>query len=686
MKKNSIFNVTQDKKEILKKILENMIKSRPRGEVVLHPYYNPGKIISKRYAGGPLKVNFKEIFINAEENDFAYFKTNIYTNEEHTVAVTVKGFADVYYKDELILQNREEKNKTVDVDIKEGENELLIKVYCKNGIFGFEMSVSPPPFPGMWSNDYLMWNRITSPVPEFAQEEGFIVSPLYKAGEQKKWDGKERVYPPKEKGDSKVDFTALYGLKEGKYAIALTYCKKDGIFKIDNAENNIIYVNTNKAENGCRVQKNDKITIVSKCENNIWGFNSYSNDILSLNNVKTKRKYAHWLLLGYFDNDENKDNISFEKPYKNSEGKRTFWRFQQEDTYLRPYLDTCFFGKWYYALMVGHYGILNASRIMGEEYSDYFKESISILARYYDYMDYEKELFPEPTFLSKSWYLDNLDSIGSIGMNLCELYKITKDEQIMDVLKILIESAEKNIPRFDDGTFYRHAITWCDDTKKHIMWADDVYMSCPFLVRFGEITGDEKYYREAVNQLIGFFKRLYMEDEMLLSHVYFVDDDKIGGVAWGRGNGWMFYTMADILEKLPGNFEGRENLLSLYNKLLEGIVKNIDKDGMWHQVLNCHESYKETSCSAMFIAAIAKGIKNGWILREKYMPLVLKAWEGLLKNAVDEDGCIYGVCKGSGCHWDKEYYMNLATVVNDDHGTGIIMTALCELIEIEKGD
>ena len=77
---------------------------------------------------------------------------------------------------------------------------------------------------------------------------------------------------------------------------------------------------------------------------------------------------------------------------------------------------------------------------------------------------------------------------------------------------------------------------------------------------------------------------------------------------------------------------------------------------MWHQVLNYHESYKETSCTAMFIAGIARGIKNGWIDKDKYMPIVENAWESLAHNSIDEEGSIYGICRGSGCSSSRDYY------------------------------
>ena len=674
-------DITDDKKTVLYKTAENMIRLRPRKDVVLRPFIKPADFISNSYAGGTLKFDFAKIYKNACEGDYIFFKTRIYTEERHEAAVCAGGKCEVYFKGEHILSTNDEKLSVKNVNITEDESELLIKVFCTKNDFKMSLAISPPPLPGAWSNDYLMWHRITSPLPEYNYEDGFILSPLFKKGDEPVWNDENYIFPPKEKRDDIVDFAEIYGVHEGKYAIAYTNCIADGNFKINGSDNEI-YVDGEKRENETFVKKGSSIVIVSKCTNSHWGFESLSNGIIRPQNIETRRKFAHWLLLGYFDDDNAKDNINFYEPYDSCSGK-TFWKLNDKDIYIRPYLDTCFFGQWFYALMVGDYGLLDVSKILGKKYTDYFIGSISILAQYYDYMQYEKTIFCAPAFLSKSWYLDNLDSIGSIGMNLCELYKIRKDDKTLKLIHTLMKALEENIPRFEDGTFYRHPVCSYDGTKKHVMWSDDTYMSCPFLVRYAELTGDEKYYYEAANQLIGFYKRLYMKDKGILSHVYFVDEKKQSKVAWGRGNGWFFYTVADVLDRLPKNFKSKDELLRIYYSLLDGVIKYMGKNGMWHQVMDDDTSYEETSCTAMFIAGISAGVKNGWI-DDKYIMYAQKAYIAMLEKSVGADGCIYGTCKGSGCHCDPNYYKNLGTVDNDDHGTGIVLTSICMLIKAEE--
>ena len=82
----------------------------------------------------------------------------------------------------------------------------------------------------------------------------------------------------------------------------------------------------------------------------------------------------------------------------------------------------------------------------------------------------------------------------------------------------------------------------------------------------------------------------------------------------------------------------------------------------------------------MFGCAFIRGIKNGWLNDEKYSVAALKAWESLTKYSIDNEGNIYGICKGSGFSFREEYYKNeLPWVFNDTHGMGIILLFASEL-------
>lgn len=55
-----------------------------------------------------------------------------------------------------------------------------------------------------------------------------------------------------------------------------------------------------------------------------------------------------------------------------------------------------------------------------------------------------------------------------------------------------------------------------------------------------------------------------------------------------------------------------------------------------------------------------------------------------MEYAVDRQGNLYGVCRGSGWSYDRTYYASLWWIFNDPHGTGIVILAGTEYDKIEK--
>ena len=81
-------------------------------------------------------------------------------------------------------------------------------------------------------------------------------------------------------------------------------------------------------------------------------------------------------------------------------------------------------------------------------------------------------------------------------------------------------------------------------------------------------------------------------------------------------------------------------------------------DGMWRQVVDEPGSYREFTVTAMMVAAMARGLRLGWI-DASYRPVVDRAWRGLLAR-IAEDGTLIDVCTGTGAGPTKVYYLNRA--------------------------
>ena len=189
--------------------------------------------------------------------------------------------------------------------------------------------------------------------------------------------------------------------------------------------------------NCAHVNKGDMI-LVKALRGDKWGF-SFDDAKIGIPFMESYRMRGDkWLLLGSFGdgcgmNDLYGPEISvqFNMPYVTAEWKKTFWRLGSGD-YVRPYVDSCFFSQWFYALMVGHFGLIDAAKALDcREYKEYFTDSMRNLSQFFEYMNYEYKEFGQPTFIQKGMRLKDLDSIGTMGMNLCELYKIYPAADVM---------------------------------------------------------------------------------------------------------------------------------------------------------------------------------------------------------------------------------------------------------------
>lgn len=189
--------------------------------------------------------------------------------------------------------------------------------------------------------------------------------------------------------------------------------------------------------------------------------------------------------------------------------------------------------------------------------------------------------------------------------------------------------------------------------------------------------GDEDSLQDILCQLQGFVKRLYLPAEKIFSHIYFWDKEVRNEIPWGRGNGWVALTISEMLMAIPDENPVHSQIRQVFCEFCEGLAALQDECGMWHQVLNRPESYLESSCTAMFALAFYRGVRYGW-LPKSFLEYADKGLHAILERCVDEDGVLHGVCMGSSCSMDVQYYFDLTTVKDDNHGTGVVLMLLCE--------
>lgn len=231
--------------------------------------------------------------------------------------------------------------------------------------------------------------------------------------------------------------------------------------------------------------------------------------------------------------------------------------------------------------------------------------------------------------------------------------------------------------RLFDGIFARMR------PQKNTVWLDDMFMAIPAIANMGKLTGDTKYYDEAVKQILLFKQRMWVPEKKLFRHGWVEGMSDHPAFHWGRANGWAILTMTEVLDVLPVNYKGRDEVLKLYQEHVQGLAALQSGEGFWHQLLDKNDSYLETSATAIYTYCIAHGINKGWIDALAYGPVAMLGWHAT-STKVNAEGEVDGTCVGTGMGFDPAFYYYRPVHKYAAHGYGPVLLAGAEMIRLLK--
>lgn len=275
---------------------------------------------------------------------------------------------------------------------------------------------------------------------------------------------------------------------------------------------------------------------------------------------------------------------------------------------------------------------------------------------------------------SRMMHMAALDHCGAITAALIRTHRKDPDPRYLEWIKVVDDFISHGQFRFEDGTLARQR------PQPRSLWTDDFYMGISFLAQMGRLTGDPKYWHDAVRQVTQLSARLFNETNGLYDHGWSENTDGYDPrFYWGRANGWAALAMAELLSELPADFAGRDRVLHYYRQHLRHVVELQDASGLWHNVLDRESTYLETSASAMFVYAIARGVNEGW-LSPIYGPAAITGWNGLATRILP-DGRVDGICEGTTYANDHTYYAHRGAGPNTTF-IGPVLYAGAEVIRL----
>ena len=337
-------------------------------------------------------------------------------------------------------------------------------------------------------------------------------------------------------------------------------------------------------------------------------------------------------------------------------------------------------GRWNYEWGLGLKAILEVWRVTGDN-------------QYFDYVKRNLDRYVLPDGSMKSYQADeyNIDLINP-GKLLFPLYQITGDERYRKAAETLREQMRRH-PRTKEGGF------WHKKVYTEQMWLDGIYMACPFLAEYAVRFDDPASADEVVHQITLIDAHTRDPRTGLSYHGW--DSSKAQRWAdpetgrspnvWGRALGWYAMALVDVLDYL--DHPRRQEIITFLQQTAAAVIAVQDpKSGVWFQVLDQGDragNYLESSASCMFVYALAKALRKGYLPVEPYRAAVEKGYAGILSQFVtlDERGLVNlnRMCYVAGLGGDPyrdgsfENYISEPVVSNDFKGVGPFILASIEM-------
>ncbi len=232
-----------------------------------------------------------------------------------------------------------------------------------------------------------------------------------------------------------------------------------------------------------------------------------------------------------------------------------------------------------------------------------------------------------------------------------------------------------NEHRLADGTLARNR------PQENSVWLDDMFMGVPAIAWYGKLTGETKYFDEAIRQIMLFKEKMWVPEKKLFRHGWVEAMDEHPAFHWGRANGWAILTMCEVLDAVPENYPGRADVLALLKQHAAGLLALQSSEGFWHQLLDRSDSYLETSATAIYAYCFAHGINQGWLNALTYSASACLAWNAV-STMIDGEGKVNGTCVGTGMAFDPAFYYYRPVNPYAAHGYGPVVFAGAELIKL----
>ncbi|MFT4204035.1 MAG: glycoside hydrolase family 88 protein [Chitinophagaceae bacterium] len=226
-------------------------------------------------------------------------------------------------------------------------------------------------------------------------------------------------------------------------------------------------------------------------------------------------------------------------------------------------------------------------------------------------------------------------------------------------------------------------------------WIDAIQMAMPVFAKLGKLYNDDTLY-------YNYMYRMYRHTRDVEAGglfnakdgIWWRDKDFVPPYKepngqycyWSRGNGWVVAALVRVLETIPKNEMHRKEYERDLIQMLKALKPLQRSDGFWNVSLldSTHFGGKETSGTALFVYGYASAVNNGLLNAKEYLPVIRKAWNGMVNAALHSDGFL-GYVQGTGKEPKDGQPVNYNNVPDfEDYGLGCFLLAGSEVYQLKK--
>jgi unsaturated rhamnogalacturonyl hydrolase len=316
--------------------------------------------------------------------------------------------------------------------------------------------------------------------------------------------------------------------------------------------------------------------------------------------------------------------------------------------------------------------------------------------RYFEYIEKDVNRFVDAeghirTYKADEFNSDNITT-GRVLLTLAQQTLPARDRYRNAAMLLRKQLADQ--PRNREGGF------WHKKRYPNQMWLDGLYMIEPFYAEFAAVYDEPADFDDVARQFVLIEAHLKDPKTGLLYHGY--DESRAQQWAnpktgtspnfWGRAMGWYLMALVDVLDYFPQNHPQRPKLVGYLQRLAPILARYQDpKTGCWFQIVdqgNRAGNYPEASASCMYVYALAKGVRLGY-LPNTLGAVAKKGYAGILKTFVETEadgsvslnGTVSVGGLGGSPYRDGSYAYYLSEPIrkNDLKGVGPFIMASVEM-------